>query len=162
MQWLAGVAAIALSAYPEAEQDVALSPTLSLGGCVDGGVYADAGPSAPLTRLNGRASGQLSPQAAFGLDAVGYYDVAHACFSAPADGAYVTLSVVDGGGADLTMAVTGEGGWVISDDDGGGDYLPYLSTWFPQGEYTVYVGTYSSGTAAEFVLEITPSAGGTY
>lgn len=133
---------------------LAIESRLLLAGC-DAELSLSLPPSGSVLRQTGRVVGTIEGMQAFGDYCTGYFvEEAFACFRVPAGGARVELEIIDGGGADTTLAIWDRSDWLRCDDDGGSGLLSRLDVSLDAGVYYVYVGTFSRQVTSAFEVEL--------
>jgi hypothetical protein len=153
------------AASPEmpAETLLAINPNISVGVCSGGDPIA-ASPTMSERVFSGRLHGGMSSEEVFGAQCAGYYQAeAQFCVSIPAPGGYYNIELTDAEGVDTTMALTAPSlSWPLCDDDGGTRghaLLSRVNGWLDVGDYLLFVGSYSQGESAAFILSVTSHDG---
>jgi hypothetical protein len=101
--------------------------------------------------LTGSVAPTQSASATFGPNCAGFVGTApDHVFNLTAAQNYLRFTAESS--TDLTLALRGPGGVLCNDDTHGFD--PEISGPFAPGEYQLFVGTYSSGTAANYALTV--------
>jgi len=137
--------------------ELALNPNISLVGCSGTGVsVTDAPPFANRT-VTGSFVGTVSAYELGPRDlyCAGYVPTeSQVCISVPPGGGMYDIEVTDAEMVDSVLLIVGPDGRVDCDDDGGMHLLSRIYTHFTEGEYHVYVGTYSQGLSGNFVMTV--------